>query len=445
MQSILDNADHSRLLTKTSLPGKSWLYEYIRWFSSQEDMGRRAINARYGEGTWEKEFMSFDTFRANATMPLQYVFADHHIVDVFIVDNETRKEITRLWFTALFCSRTTSILGIGLLPQYPCIESIQNALLHAIWPKTSHQQLGFTDDWLSFGIPLQLSLDNAWAHHSHSVEDLSRSISRNGQYNSIDLMFRPPYMGRYGALIERFFGNFSGKVKERLVGSIQSSSRNHIRNAAREAALLYEDIWSFIHEIVLEHQNTPRKELDYMTPNEKWLEGVEDFGLPQIPQLNDETERLFWRMSPETRQRREKGISFQGLHYWSPALAGVARVDRSGKPIEYSIRSDMDDISHIAIFKDGNWLGDVFAKELRQPDGSYKHVSEAQRKIYEELAISDGRPKSDWLKRVNETMDLNKRRTSEKKKAQNAAKRPSTKKPSPKDILASDAAIEGMV
>jgi hypothetical protein len=166
----------------------------------------------------------FDTFVHRAQLPLQYVFADHWLLDAWIVDEETRTKPARLWLTLLIDAYSRSILGMALLYEDPCIESIQQALKHAIWEKTSHQALGVSQEWTCFGIPQQLFLDNAWAHHSHSLENLARVISRNGVYNSIDLVFRPPYKGRYGAIIERLFKNFSGQIKELVKGAIPSST-----------------------------------------------------------------------------------------------------------------------------------------------------------------------------------------------------------------------------
>src|SRR5438034_10417217 len=65
-------------------------------------------------------------------------------------------------------------VGIALLPEEPCIESIQSALRHSIWHKTSHTQVNVDGKWDCYGIPQQLFLDNAWAHHSHSLENLAR-------------------------------------------------------------------------------------------------------------------------------------------------------------------------------------------------------------------------------------------------------------------------------
>src|SRR5947208_622732 len=104
--------------------------------------------------------------------------------------------------------------------------SIQSLLYVSIWNKN-------VNGWDCCGIPIQVSLDNAWAHHSLSLEDVAKSINQNGDYNSIDIVLRTLYKGRYGALIERFFGNISAKLKAHLrnAGAIQSSSPSDVRNA----------------------------------------------------------------------------------------------------------------------------------------------------------------------------------------------------------------------
>ena len=208
MQALLENAKKRDILTKIEMPARGLFYPYHRWFLAQPDKGRKALNESYGEGTWESYFAIFDTFAHRATFPLQYVFADHYLVDVFTVDKLTRSKLDRLWLTVLIDAYTRCILGAVLLYEEPCIESIQNALLHAIWPKSSHTHYGIDKEWVCIGIPQQLFLDNALAHHSHSLENLARQISFGGQFQTIDLVFRPPYMARYGALIESFLDIF---------------------------------------------------------------------------------------------------------------------------------------------------------------------------------------------------------------------------------------------
>jgi transposase InsO family protein len=417
MQAILNNPEKAGWLTKINLPSQSWFYTYLRWFESQSDQGQKVITARYGAEMWEREYMVFDTFVHRAVRPLEYVFADHWLVDVFTVDEATRQRLNRLWLTLLIDAYSRCVLGLALLYETPCIISIQSALRHAIWPKVSHQALGIKEEWVCYGIPQQLSLDNAWAHHAHSLEYLARAISQGGRYNSIDLVFRPPYRGRYGALIERLFGNFSGQFKELLTSAISASSIKGVQNAARRACLLYQDIYAIIHQLIVRYQHTPHWELDGLTPHQKWLEGWQLGYGGWPPPLTEEIERLFWRRSPETRVISSKGICAFGMHYWSPALDQAQRKGLDGQSVRYSFSYEPADISRLALFRDQHWLGDVYAKELRRADGSYRSISLWERRMARDLARNQGQVNQDWLRFVTGLNDLEQKRLAEKKQA----------------------------
>jgi hypothetical protein len=422
MLAIVANEEKASWLSKINRPSQSWFYGYLRWFEAQPDCGEEVIVSRYGREMWEREYMVFDTFVSRAVRPLEYVFADHWLVDVFIVDEATRSRMDRLWLTLLVDTYSRSVLGMALLYETPCIESIQIALQHAIWPKTSHQELGLKGEWVCYGIPQQLSLDNAWSHHSHSLEQLSRDISQGGQYNSIDLLFRPPYRGRYGALIERLFGNFSGQMKELLPGAIQSSAYRDVGNAARQACLLYQDVYTILHQMIIRYQHTPHRELDGLTPHEKWLEGWQLGYGGWPPPLTDEIERLFWRHDPEPRVITSKGISAFGMHYWSPMLDQAQRKGLGGQSIPYHFSYEPADISRLAIFRDQKWLGDVYAKQLRRADGSVRSISLWERKMARALARERGQASQNWLTLVTELDELSQVRTAERKEAQRQAK-----------------------
>jgi len=420
MQAILENPEKVRLLLPIELPSRSWFYQYLRWFENQPEQGKTVVVARHGKETWEREHLVFDTFAARATLPLQYVFADHWLLDVFTVDDESRSQAGRLWLTVLIDAYSRCILGLTLLSEDPCIESIQSALRHAIWPKTSHREIGIEEEWACYGIPQQLSLDNAWAHHAYSLENLSRVIGQGGRYNSIDLVFRPPYKGRYGALIERFFGNLSSRTKELLPGAIRSNEPGAVYKAAQEACLLYQDVYRILHQWIVAYQHTPHSELAGLTPHQKWIEGLQ-FGYPLTPPLTAALERSFWRMSTETRVITSKGVCAFGLHYWSSELSGAQRVGRDGQLLRYHFSYDPADISRIALFCKEQWVGDVYAKELRQPDGSTRKLSLWEHKASKALAQAKGENPLDWLNYIHEIDELARRRITEKKKARRTA------------------------
>ena len=432
MQAILDNQEKAALLTTIEMPSPAWFYAYAKYVEAQPDQGEAMITQRLGKGMWEQFHLVFDTFVHRAQFPLQYVFADHWLLDAFIVDEATRQKPSRLWLTLLIDAYSRSILGMALLYEDPCIESIQQALKHAIWEKRSHLDLGLEQEWNCYGIPLQLFLDNAWAHHSHSLENLARVISRNGVYNSIDLVFRPPYKGRYGALIERLFKNFSGQVKELVTGAIASNDPKDVRTAANKACLLYPDMNRLLHQLILSYQHTPHRELGGLTPHQKWSEGIESSGFPLPPPLTPTMDRLFMRMHPQTRQVRSRGIPAFGLNYWSAELGGIERVDREGKAVQYNFRYDPTDISRISLFRNGEWVGDGYARELQQADGTYRQISLAEWKTTKRLVSSEedqaeGKTPAE-LVLVGDLQTLSKQRTQEKKAAQRNGTKPNTQR-----------------
>ncbi len=423
-QAILENPEKARWLVPIEEPKRTWVYERITALEKQPDEGKSLIIARYGEEMWDYEQRIFDHFAHIAKRPLQYVFADYCLLKVFIVDEETRSEPGRLWLTLLIDAYSRSVIGFALTYEGPCIDTIQDALLNTIQPKTWITKLGIEGEWPCYGIPVQLSLDNAWSNHSHSLESLAGLISQNGEYSSIDLVFRKPYRARQGALIERYFGDLRAIIKERLKGAIQSSDPKDIHNAAKEACLLYEDIYKFIVEEIVAHQNRPHSELDKMTPNQKWEQGLQGIP-PAVPPLTEEVKRYFWREYNGTREIRGKGIGLFNMHYWSPKLGSkkAPKADQKGRPIQYAIRYNPSDISSVAIFRDGLYIDDVKAKELRLSNNEYRSVSLWERELSKDLAREDGQAVRDWQAYLNGLRDLAETRTAEKKAAQRAEKR----------------------
>lgn len=428
IEAILDHPEKAALLNDIEIPSQSWFYEYIKWFEAQPNMGEEVMKSRWGQEAWDDTYRVFDTFVHRAQHPLQYVFADYWRVDTYIVDEETRAKVDRPWLTVLIDAYSRSIVGFALQYEDPCIMSIQNALKHAIWPKDSHLKYGINGENHAFGIPLNLFLDNAWANHSHSLEYLSHDISRDGFYNHIQLQHRPPYKKRYGALIERFFLTLSNKFNEFLFGAIPSNNRKGIKNALEKACLLFEDLDRFVHRLVICYQNTPQKELGDLTPNEKWLEGMEG-QLPGVPPLNKEMDRLFWRMHHDKRQITQQGISFRGDKYWSPEISGLPRIDRHGKPIEYVIRYDPSNVSCIALFHDGHWCGDAYSKQRRQSDGTTKAVSLWEHEIAACLSLDRQHYKADTEDFYADALKMGETRSAEKKQIQRELKKSSQKPP----------------
>jgi len=108
-----------------------------------------------------------------------------------------------------------------------------------------------------------------------------------------------------------------------------------------------------------------------------------------------------------------------GLHYWSPQLAGIRGLDRQGRRRQFHLRYDPIDLSHVAVFEHGIWLGDGYARELRLPDGSYQAASVWEMKLAQALSRQheqreSSRPHS-WVVHLLEARELITQRQIEKK------------------------------
>jgi len=139
-------------------------------------------------------------------------------------------------------------------------------------------------------------------------------------------------------------------------------------------------------------------------------------------------ERLFLRMHSQTRQVRSRGIPAFGLNYWSAELGGIERVDREGKAVQYQFRYDLTDISRICLFRHGEWVGDGYARELQQADGTYRHISLVEWKMAKHLVSSEesqteGQTPAE-LALVSDLQTLSKQRTQERKAAQRNSTKP---------------------
>ncbi|MCC7362716.1 MAG: transposase [Anaerolineales bacterium] len=415
---LLSDLALARQLVQIKLPSRSWFFSYVSWFRTQPGEGVQTYVTRHGQAEWDANFLLFDRFAESASLPLQYIFADHYRLDVLHVDDEFREPLSRLWLTVLVDAFSRAVIGLWLDYADPSIESIQGALRHAIWPKTGLAEYGIDLPWPCFGIPQRLFLDNAWAHHSYSLEDLARALAGAGRYTQMELVFRPPYQARYGGLVERLFGNLSGQLRERLPGAVLVPHERHWHNASQGACLLYRDVVRLVHQLVVDYLHTPHRELAGLTPHEKWLAGLQLMA-PVPPALTPQLERSFWRLHPGARTATRSGVAVFGLHYWDSAIAGLRGHDRQGRVRQFRLRYNPADLSRIAVFEDGVWLGDGYARELRLPDGRFEPVSLWELELAKDLvrqqaAVTAPRPHS-WLIHLLETRELIAQRQAEQK------------------------------
>ena len=81
----------------------------------------------------------------------------------------------------------------------------------------------------------------------------------------MELVFRPPYQARYGGLVERLFGNLSGRFRELLPGAVLQTHQRRWHNASQGTCLLYRDVIRLVHQMIVDYMHTPHQELQGLT------------------------------------------------------------------------------------------------------------------------------------------------------------------------------------
>jgi putative transposase len=158
--------------------------------------GRKAARDRYGPVTGSLV----------AEYPLSLIQIDHTLVDVIVVDADTRQPIQRPWLTLAIDVATRCVAGFHLSLEPPSATSVALCISHSALMKEGWLAArDIEDEWPVYGIPERLHLDNA-------KEFRSEALKRGCQEYGIDIDYRPVRTPHYGGHIERLIGTMMGKV-----------------------------------------------------------------------------------------------------------------------------------------------------------------------------------------------------------------------------------------
>ena len=142
-----------------------------------------------------------------ASRPLEVVQIDHTEVDVFLVDDETRKSMdARPWLTLAIDVFTRMVVGFHLSMDKPSRVSLGLCMLNAVYDKTTWlKEHGIDAIWLAAGLPEAVYSDNGADFRSHAFSWACRE-------EGIKLIWRPIGAPHYGGHIERLIGTIMGRV-----------------------------------------------------------------------------------------------------------------------------------------------------------------------------------------------------------------------------------------
>lgn len=311
----------------------------------------------------------YETIWQKARFPGEYVFEDSHEIDLRGIDFRFRLPTMRLWYHSLFDAFSGTVPGWRLSIQGPSTQTLQLALMNAIFPRDYQAEFGVAAAH-PYITPRHLIVDNAWGSHSHSLRAACNDIGRYG-VNAISIVFRPPYEARRGALIERHYGKLEAEFMHRLLGSTFSHARQRAGYDPDDfAGYLFEDIAEGLVRWTDIYHNTPQARLLGLTPLERLREWEERMGPLAYPQ-DSRARHLFRVLHPEARVVDRQGFKLFGLRYNGPALDWVRSTPDTIQRPRIHARYDDEDVRAVSVYNNGKYLGEVPALNLpRRGDGN---------------------------------------------------------------------------
>lgn len=339
--------------------------------------GHKAVRDRYLPAVGSLE----------AHWPLSLIQIDHTLVDVIVVDSETRAPIQRPWLTLAIDVCTRCVAGFHLSLEPPSATSVALCLSHAVLAKESWlAERGIDGIWPVRGIPERLHLDNA-------KEFRSEALKRGCEQYGIAIDYRPVRTPHYGGHIERLIGTMMGKV-HLLPGTTFSDVRQKgDLNPEKTAAMTLDEVERWLgHAIAGVYHRDLHRGIG-TTPLAAWECGIAGDGATLgrgEPMAVADPRRFLIDFLPIARRRiRRDGVALHSIAYWADVLSTWI-----GDPEPMIIRYDPRDLSRIYLLGPDGTYYDLSYRDLRRPPISLwehrlalKRLREEGRALVDEAAI----------------------------------------------------------
>ena len=272
------------------------------------------------------------------TRPLERVEFDHTQLDLMVVDLATGLPLGCPYITALIDVFTKNVIGIFISFHKPGYFSVMKCLLHAIKPK-NYLKRDFPqveNDWLCFGLPELIVVDNATEFYSKDLEDACAQLG-------ISIHYAPLKKSWYRVSIERYFRT----INQGLIHSLPGTTFSNIfekedYDSEKNAIISFDSLLKLLHVWIVDkyHQSKHRGIKDI--PAKRWRESISKWE-PNLPPKNKDLRTLLG--FTEYRVVKANGIEIFGLHYNCQELSLIRHFSETGR--KELVKYDPDDISEI--------------------------------------------------------------------------------------------------
>ncbi|HEY2856894.1 MAG TPA: Mu transposase C-terminal domain-containing protein [Terracidiphilus sp.] len=293
--------------------------------------GRKVTAARHG-GKRAREIYGPALPQQRPSEPLGFVEIDHTLVDVMVVEEQTRLPLGRPWLSLAMDVATRMVAGFYLAFEAPSSLSVALVLTHAVLPKQAwlaERQIALP--WPVSGLPDQIETDNGEEFHSQAFE-------RGAAEYGIRLTYRPPGAPQVGGHIERLIGTFMHRIHLIPGTTFSNVAEKGGYDSEGRAVMTFKELerWLALEILGVYHQSV---HTDLRQPPEQaWKERIATRTTPlRHPPHAD---RFLLNFLPaEKRLIRRDGIRMFHLHYWDNVLSPLAGRSREPFLIKYDPRN----------------------------------------------------------------------------------------------------------
>ncbi|MDQ3817221.1 MAG: Mu transposase C-terminal domain-containing protein, partial [Acidobacteriota bacterium] len=306
--------------------------------------GRRAANAAFGpvRGSFP-----------GADFPLAYVQIDHTLLDIMVVDEESRRSIGRPWFTAVIDVFSRMLCGFYISLDPPGAAATGLAIAHSILPKDKWlRQHNIETPWLVWGFPRTIHADNA-------KEFRGDMLKRGCQEYGIDTNFRLVATPHYSGHIERFMGTVATEIHA-LPGTTFSNPKDKGNyDSEAQAVFTLKELETWLTTFFVEVYHQREHSALGLSPVEKYKQGVfgtkdqPGIGIPRI--VVDEARLRLDFMPYFERSIQQYGVRIDKIEYYHdvlrPFIKAADTSDRKNRRIRmFTFRRDPRDISRVYFY-----------------------------------------------------------------------------------------------
>jgi putative transposase len=287
--------------TQFAMPSQSTLTRRSR------ELRTRATKARRGRRAARRETTQYGQ-TPYSTLALERVEIDHTLSDLVVIDDHDNLPLGRLTLTYCLDMATRYPLGYYLGFEPPSYLTAMECLYHAICPKGNvREQYGTEHEWLAYGIPATLVIDNGKEFIGRDLEDACLLLGIVPQRT-------PVQTPHFKAGVERMFRSLNTTLFHTLPGTTFSNPvERGDYDSVQQACVYLSEVDKVLHIFLMDiYAQRFHRGLNGI-PARRWEALTQQGFAPALPPNSEELLVLLGRTA--TRVVHHYGIEFMSLRY----------------------------------------------------------------------------------------------------------------------------------